>query len=323
MAACLARAIAVKLALGPFNVLAGYVSREIWCTFEALRAHGWRIQESFHFDFAREGALPSYLRARLGEVPEVVLIWESYWPALRHIRSLQEAGARVFVMTDDLHWTGRDGMREALRRADGILSPYAPVFSDFFPDIDATKVTWIPHAANPDFLLPLNDAPAQVVFVSGAINDAYPLRVAMRELARRRPELARMHEHPGYALNFNYATDRRVGRGYAQKIAACLAALTDGLKHRYIVAKHFEIPAAGALLIADRACAPQLERLGFIDGEHYVSTASDDLEDVIERVLDPQNRDAIDVIRRRGHDLVHARHTTACRAREIHMECGR
>jgi hypothetical protein len=307
----------VKLALGPFNALAGYVSREIWCTFKALRTHGWRLQESFHFDFVLNGALPSYLRARLGEMPSVVLIWESYWQAVRHIRSLQNAGARVYVMTDDLHWTDRDGMRDALRLADGILSPYAPVFGDFFPDVDASKVAWVPHAANPDFLLPLNDTPAPVVFVSGAINDAYPLRVAMRELARRRPALARLHEHPGYSLNFNFASDGRVGRGYAEKIAACLAALTDGLKHRYIVAKHFEIPAAGALLIADRACAPQLERLGFADGEHYVSATSGDLEEVIDRVLDPRNRAEIDDIRRRGHDLVHARHTTAHRAGEI------
>jgi Glycosyl transferases group 1 len=312
----------LKLALGPFNLLAGYVSREIWCTFEALRAHGWRLQEAFHFDFAPEGELPSYLAARLGEVPEVVLIWESYWQAVRHIRSLQAAGVRVFVMTDDLHWTDRYGMREALRLADGILSPYAPVFGEFFPDIDAAKVKWVPHAANPDFLLPLNNAPAPVVFVSGAINDAYPLRVAMRELARRRPELARMHLHPGYALTFNFVTDRRVGRGYAEQIAGCLAALTDGLKFRYIVAKHFEIPAAGALLITDRACAPQLERLGFVDGEHYVSATIDDLEDVIDGVLDPQKRAQIDAIRRRGHDLVHARHTTARRAREIDVECG-
>jgi len=308
----------LKLALGPFNALAGYVSREIWRTFEALRAHGWRLQESFHFDLVLEGALPLYLRARLGEVPEVVLIWESYWQAVRHIRSLQNAGVRVYVMTDDLHRPQRDGMREALRRADGILSTYAPVFGDFFPEVDVAKVAWVPHAANTDFLLPVNDAPAPLVFISGAAGSKfYPMRERMRELARRRPELARLHEHPGYAVNFRYATDDRIGRGYAEKIHACLAAFTDGSRYRYIVAKHFEIPAAGALLIADRACAPQLEQLGFTDGEHYLSTNGDDLEEVVERALDPRNRDKVDAIRRRGHALVHARHTTACRAREI------
>jgi Glycosyl transferases group 1 len=305
----------LKLALGPFTTLSGYVSREIWCTFEGLRAHGWHLRESSRFDAAQPGELPSYFKARLGAVPEVVLIWESYAGAVRHMRSLRDAGARVYVMTDDLHWTERDGMREALQLADGILTPYAPVFGDFFPEVDAAKVTWVPHAAGPDFLLPVNDAPAPVVFVSGAINDHYPLRMAMRDLARRRPELARLHEHPGYYINYNHESDGRVGRGYAEKIASCLAAFTDGLKHRYIVAKHFEIPAAGALLIADRACAPQLAMLGFIDGEHYLSASADDLEEVVEHAL--RNREEIDAIRRRGHALVHARHTTACRAREI------
>ena len=307
----------MKLALGPFTTLASYVSREIWCTFEALRKHGWRLQESFHFDFARAGDLPAYLAARIGAVPEVVLIWESYAGAVRHMRSLRDSGARLYVMTDDLHWTERDGMREALQLADGILTPYAPVFGSFFPDVDAAKVKWVPHAAGPDFLLPVNDSPAPVVFVSGAINDHYPLRIAMRDLARRRPELARVHAHPGYYINYKYESDGRVGRGYAEKIAACLAAFTDGLKHRYIVAKHFEIPAAGALLIADRACAPQLAMLGFVDGEHYLSASADDLEQVVERALDARNRKEIDAIRKRGHALVHARHTTAHRAGEI------
>lgn len=297
----------MKIAIAPFPALAGYVSREFWSTFSALRReHGWHLKENFHPGHA---------------VAKVVLFWESYPAVVRHARSLKEAGARVYVMTDDLHKREREGMREALQLADGILSTYAPVFGDFFPEVDAAKVRWIPHAASPDFLLPIDETPAPVVFVSGAVSEHYPMRMRMRELARRRPELARVHVHPGYYGRYDYAGDDRVGRGYAEKIGACLAAFTDGLRYRYIVAKHFEIPATGALLIADRACAPQLAMLGFVDGEHYVSASADDLEHVVERALEPQNRDEIDAIRRRGHALVHARHTTACRAREIDASC--
>jgi hypothetical protein len=312
----------MKLAIGPFTDLARYVSREFWSTFSALRDHGWRLQESCHFDLAPVGTLPSSLRERLGAMPEVVLIWESYVGAARHMRSLIDAGARVYVMTDDLHRTDHDAMAETFHLAERILSTYAPVFGDHFPEVGAAKIAWVPHAAGPDFLLPVNEAPEPVVFVSGAINDYYPLRRHMYELARRRPELARFHQHPGYTFRYEYGVDGRVGRGYAEKIAACLAAFTDGPKYRYLVAKHFEIPAAGALLIADRACAPQLSMLGFGDGEHYLAAGADDLEQIVERALDPRNRESIDAIRRRGHALVHARHTTACRAREIDLECG-
>jgi len=310
----------MKLAIGPFTDLAGYVSREFWSTFSTLSGdYGWQMLETYHLAATREGELPALLRARFGAMPEVVLFWESYGGAARHIPSLKGAGVRVYVMTDDLHATEREGMREALRLADGILSTYAPVFQDFFPEVE--NVTWVPHAAGPDFLLPVNEAPAPVVFLSGAINDYYPLRMLLRDIARRRPELVRAHDHPGYYLRYKYEIDGRIGRGYAEKIGACLAALTDGLKYRYIVAKHFEIPAAGALLIADRSCAPQLAMLGFVDGEHYLAASTDDLEQIVERALDPRNRESIDAIRRRGHALVHARHTTACRAREIDVLC--
>jgi hypothetical protein len=304
----------VKLVVAPFTELRTYVSREFWSTFSFLAdRHGWQRYETCHVtsDFL------DLLRLRFGAIPNVVLFWESYPQFVRHAAALAEAGARLYVMTDDLHRPGRDGMREALRVADGILSTYAPRLGEFFPEVDPSKVTWVPHAASPDFLLPVAETPAPVVFVSGAISNVYPLRQTMRDLALRRPELARLHGHPGYFCNFNYGSDRRIGRGYAEAIRACLAAFTDGLTYRYVVAKHFEIPATGALLIADRACSPQLATLGFDDGVHYLAASAEDLEQIVERALDPSIRAEIDAIRRRGHALVHARHTTAQRAGEI------
>jgi hypothetical protein len=113
----------------------------------------------------------------------------------------------------------------------------------------------------------VEESPRPVVFVSGAVGPAYPLRGAMRDLARRRPELA-------------------------------------------------------ALLIADRAVAPQLASLGFIDGEHYLSVTAHDLERVIAHALHPDFREEADAIRRRGHALVHARHTVEERAKAIEGICG-
>lgn len=313
----------MKLAIGPFTDLAGYVSREFWSTFSSLEQnHGWELLDVPHLGAARMGELPALLRTRFGALPEAVLFWESYAAAGGHVPSLLDAGARVYMMTDDLHATERQGMREALQRAHGILSTYAPVFGDFFPEVDAGKVTWVPHAAGPDFLLPINDAPEPVVFVSGAVNDHYPLRQVMRGIAQRRPELARTHAHPGYYFRYKYEIDGRIGRGYAEKIGACLAAFTDGLRYRYIVAKHFEIPAAGALMIADRSCAPQLETLGFVDSEHYLAASADDLERVIDYALAAEHREEIDAIRRRGHALAHARHTTVHRAAQIDAVCA-
>ena len=309
-----------KLAVGPFHALGRYVSREFWWTFCSLREeHGWHLLETEHVP--RHGDhFEHLLQLRAGGWPDVVLFWESYPQLARYANAFAERGTRVYVMTEDLHHQ-RNWMDEALRVADGILSTYAPRLSTYFPSVDASRVTWMPHAAGPDFLLPVQEHPQPVVFVSGAMNHAYPLRLAMRDLATRRPELARTHEHPGYDREYDYSSDERVGGGYAAAMRGCLAAFTDALVHLYVVAKHFEIPATGALLLADRNVAPQLEQLGFLDGQHYLSVTADDLEPVVTRVLDPRNAEAIDTIRRRGHALVHERHTTAHRAKQIDAVC--
>lgn len=293
----------MKVAAGPFAQLRRYVSREFAETFSILRdRYGWRLCEL--------DELPSIDDA------DVLLFWESYASLIHHAHRAK----RIFVMTDDLHGD-RNAMPQALAIADGVLSTYAPCIAEFFPSLHPSHVTWIPHAAGSDFMFDINEEPRNVVFVSGAMSRKYPLRRLMLDLATRRPELAHVREHPGYRVDFDYENDRSVGRAYAQSMHGCLAAFTDALIYRYVVAKHFEIPATGALLIADRAVASQLARLGFDDGVHYVTATANELEEVIGRVLDPRNRERIDDIRRRGHALVHSRHTTAHRAREIDTAC--
>jgi hypothetical protein len=295
----------VNVAVGPFAALRRYVSREFFETFAMLRDfHGWQLCELEE--------LPS-----LGGDADVLLFWESFDEVIHYAHR----GKRVFVMTDDLHGD-RFPMAQALALADGVLSTYAPCIADYFPTLHPSRVKWIPHAAGSDFLLDVNESPRNVVFVSGAVSSHYPLRQLMVDIAKRHPDVAEVQQHPGYRVDFDYDSDSRVGAAYARAMHGCLAAFTDALRYRYVVAKHFEIPATGALLIADREVAPQLARLGFEDGVHYISASANDLEEVVERVLDERNRDEVDAIRRRGHALVHQRHTTRHRAREIDTACA-
>ncbi len=309
-----------KVLVAPVFELRTYTSREWWTTFNLLaQRFGWGLFDRGYLP-ERAGLLPEVLRQRFGRMPEVVLFREDYGEFLRHRPSLAEAGTRTYVLTEDLH-AHSAAMAEALRVADGILAPYAPRLAAFYPDHDPARLSWIPHAAGPDFLLPLNETPQPVVFVSGRMDRRfYPFRVQVCDLARRWPDRLRVHPHPGYG-DFDFDRDARVGPGYAAQIASCLAAFTDALCLLYIVAKHFEIPATGALLIAERDAVAQLEALGFVDGVHYVSATPEDVEAVIERVLDPRNRPEIDAIRRRGHALVHERHTVLDRARQIDQVC--
>jgi hypothetical protein len=88
------------------------------------------------------------------------------------------------------------------------------------------------------------------------------------------------------------------------------------------VAKHFEIPATGALLVADGAVRGPLEQLGFLENVHYVPVSEQDLEAKIRYVLDENNHLEIDEIRHRGQSLIREAHKTSDRARLIDSICA-
>ena len=90
---------------------------------------------------------------------------------------------------------------------------------------------------------------------------------------------------------------------------------------RYVVAKHFEIPATGSLLVADGAVAGPLRQLGFVEGVHYVPVSEGNLEERIRYVLDEDNAPECDAIRKNGQELVWQRHQTKDRSRMIDEVC--
>jgi hypothetical protein len=88
-----------------------------------------------------------------------------------------------------------------------------------------------------------------------------------------------------------------------------------------VLAKYFEIPATGALLVGDDAVGGPLRQLGFVANEHYVAVSAANLEEKIRFVLDEQNHEELDQIRKRGQELVWDRHKSIDRARQIDAAC--
>jgi hypothetical protein len=172
-------------------------------------------------------------------------------------------------------------------------------------------------------MLPFNSEAENAIFLSGAINEAYPLRQQMLQLHREDSYPIRYHRHPGYYCGYDYERDGRVGRGYAEKIRQCRVGFADSVfPYAYIVAKFFEIPATGALLLADDTVSEPLKRLGFEAGRHYVPVSQKNLKAQIEYVLSESNYDELDQIRRNGQALVHEQHKTSDRARFINAVCA-
>jgi hypothetical protein len=309
----------VKLIISDLGALRGFVSREFaWTIGDLVTTFGWKHVEP------RElcpGELKRSVIDRLGGMPEVILFWECYWFINDNAEEVDRLDCRKAVFADDIH-IRRDDQTflrwPAFIIADAILCTYENAFVRLFPSFAARKpVVWVPHAASPEFMLPFNEHSRNSVLLSGALGPAYPLRQQMKSLCDL-GTLPIVHvPHPGYHEYYNHATDPRVGCGYAGLIHRFRSVFTDSSIHRYIVAKHFEIPATGALLIAERAAADLLGQLGMVEGEHYIATSSTELEATIRFVVDECHHPELDQVRQRGQRLIWEKHTTSERARLI------
>lgn len=315
----------MKLLVADIGAYQNYVSREFFYVMTALiRSHGWK-----HISAGRlcepRGPLQGRLVREFGELPDVILFWEAYGAACTLLRELLELPCRRCILAADLHSWGDEAAlikHGVLYLFDRILAPYEYALDDFFPGLRAQKETvWVPHSASPDFLLPYNATPENSIFLSGAVNRYYPLRERMKALYDWGRYPIVYHPHPGYNIRYDYERNAGIGAGYAAKINRHLAAFTDSSRYRYLVAKHFEIPAAGALLVADTAVRTPLSRLGFVENVHYVSVSSESLEEQIQRLFRGSNRRDIDEIRRNGQQLVWNRHKTSDRASLIDHAC--
>lgn len=307
----------MRLIVAELDAYSRYVSREFaYIMRELIAAYGWKHLEPSAFS---EGPMREKIVRHFGELPEVILFWGGEEFLCEHERQVEELNTAKWFVADDLHHHGARNRREkAFLLCDTVLATYAYRFADFFPEVaESRRVVWLPHSASPDFALAANSAPRNELFLSGAISKAYPLRERLNALMEAGCKEIVRHEHPGYHRQYDYAGDSRVGRAFARRIWDHRAAFTDCLVFQYAVAKHFEIPATGALLVADVFIEEPLSKLGFVPGVHYFPVSSGDLEDRVRYLLREDRHDELDRIRRNGQALVLERHRTSHRARLI------
>lgn len=316
----------MKLIVSQLEVWRNFVSREFYHVISDLVArHGWRHIDGDRFWNGR-GTLRTTLLREFGELPEVILFWEGYYPLVEHAADVVRLDCRKCFFADDLH--GKDLEEKRYKflcflMCDTVLSPYAYLFDRHYPQFARMKrVEWAPHSASPDFMLGYNARPSNAILLSGSLEYHYPFRVQMKRLQERRAYAIDYHPHPGYHIHHDYERDGGVGRAYAAMIHGYRAGFTDSSRFGYVVAKYFEIPATGALLLADDTVSTQLKELGLVEYQHYLPVSRRDLEDKVRFVLEEKNHDELDRIRMRGQALVRERHQTADRARLIDEICA-
>ncbi|WP_374976584.1 glycosyltransferase [Microbacterium trichothecenolyticum] len=162
---------------------------------------------------------------------------------------------------------------------------------------------------------------SQSILLSGSRATNYPWRVAVDRLLREKFPV-RSLPHTGW---FSRAATEGMpsGEAYARTLSDALIIPTCGTIAGELVRKHFEIPAAGAVLVTEKTVS--LEAAGFVDMENCVFA---DLSDVVAKVEHLLNhRDELEAIAAAGQRLAHERHSIEDRDQlrqwyELQKDCG-
>ena len=109
-------------------------------------------------------------------------------------------------------------------------------------------------------------------------------------------------------------TRAKIRADYAQEINKHFCAIATASVYKYGVAKYFEIPAAGALLLAETTL--DITRAGFAPWHHYVPIQGGNVMGAIEYVLSSDKED-LDRIRKNGRTLVRNSHGMLKRIKEF------
>ena len=141
------------------------------------------------------------------------------------------------------------------------------------------------------------------IFGGHMAHNFYPWRAQITaDLPRLFPTF--IYTHPGYKAG-EIGPFAVQGEAYARLINQSHFSAADTARFDYVVRKHIEIPAAGAILVAPTSSA--LANYGFVDLENCILGSGQELYEKIDAVSrDPERRERI---RKAGFDLVHARYT--------------
>ncbi|RLN89498.1 hypothetical protein BBJ28_00015708 [Nothophytophthora sp. Chile5] len=312
----------------------GYVLRSFLSLFEELKAnHGWEDLDtsvdptSTIYKMDRKKA-PSVLLFCLNSFHYPMALLQEH---SRYFRELRALGTVIAVWNDDLHYydqfdpiTLRD---QIFTSVDVLVGTYTYFMDDYFASVtrsvsarDLPLTVWLPHSSGPDFVnASFNEHPINKILLSGKLgSNWYPLRHWLGGFQQTHRGVMDVYQHSGYYVADNQSTI------YASYLRAYRAGITTTLLFQYVIAKIFEIPSTGALLVMNRDMAPLLAALGMHEGQHYVGFDRRDPEAAVWWVSDPRNWPEIDRIRLAGMQLVHEMHqvTNRVRALELFMSEG-
>ena len=263
--------------------------------------------------------------------PMIILVWNikrlPWYPMRAQLDALvRETRTRLLVFIDDLHFTfiGMFHNQQYLFQsiASEILATYPYLFHNYYQNISSSRITWLPHAASIDSFNSINQSAENRLFVSGAnLKEWYPCRWRAFRLCKTRQDLVSCLKHPGYGPTMRNDTSYFFG---AQRYASYMRQFVFGLgtcqSVHYAIAKLFEIPANGLVLVTTDDLVPILARLDLHLNRHFLTincTSTKSLTDEIVRLKTLPQENLL-AIRQQSQEIIFQRHLTTHRAQLVH-----
>lgn len=307
---------------------------ELWKRLEDI--HGWRQVGDFNPENRRwlvNDTITSYYNRYFNKIPDLILFVESYEKLTLHAKAPDWKSIRYrWLFIDDVHYFHHKDFvmrKNAMLSVEHVIGAYSYKIDVEYPIANSSATnewssyhrTWLPHSASSSFLVKYNRKPKKKILLAGAIDRFYPYRQIVfqmyKNMSGNRNNYIEYHPHPSYAA-LTRETRSSARRGFARIINRYFAVITDSSIKNYVIAKIFEIPAAGALLLLNSEVIPVLARLNWFENVHYVAYNKSNLEAVLLNVLSEKLFDKYEKIRWNGHQAALAFHTTSRRALFLH-----
>jgi len=211
----------------------------------------------------------------------------------------------------------------ALNRANVILSGCDQLFRRTWPE-HAKRFVFFPNFFAPHERFTKLAARRRTMrrcLLSGHSSSyTYPLRAIIWQAINNGSGLhnkVHVMQHPRWWQNRrdlqSWEISPRLGDDYGRTLGAYYCALTTASRYKYALMKYFEVPAAGALLLANDA--PDVRLTGLKAGRHFVPINKYNALKTIKYVL--EHRDEYEEIRKDGAAFVRHHHSVRNRAAQL------
>jgi len=212
----------------------------------------------------------------------------------------------------DIHRYDSELFHRILERCDLVLGSSYAVFKRKYPFF-ISKYVYFPHFFAPhseyvDFNF--NENPKMKCLLSGQTRRQYLIRHSVAQEVEHNPRLRKqidILEHPRKDCKAFFTRQNKGYEGYVKILHEYFCCLTDSgtPQDTQVVAKYFEIPATGSLLLA--SVAPDLEQIDLVPNVHFVPIRKETVFSQIEDcLLYPENYQKI---RQDGMSLVRRNHS--------------